>query len=95
MITHTTLELTDTPIGPAVQTIEYYILTSNQNFKAVVYWLTDHNIAVDIHLNRTRFCLDIDSKLHTEFCLRWLAACDLVDTNTDLATGLPLEYTVD
>lgn len=73
--------------GPAV---DYYVLTSSKDFKAVVYWLSDHNVPLDIHLNRTRFTLDSTSKLHTEFCLRWLWACDQVDPTVDLLTGLSL-----
>jgi hypothetical protein len=70
--------------------VQYYILTGNPLFKEVLYWLTDHNVTLDIHLNRTRFTLDTDSRLHTEFCLRWLHACKEVDASLDLATGLPL-----
>jgi len=75
--------------------VQYYILTQNPEFKAVVYWLHDHNVPLDIHLNRTRFSLCPGTKLFTEFMLRYSHACDLVDPNLDLATGLPLEYTVD
>lgn len=81
-----------TSSGPAVH---YYVLTANPNFKSVVYWLHDHNVTVDIHLNRTRFELDSTSKLHTEFCLRWSHACAIVDETVDLLTGLPLEYSVE
>jgi len=75
--------------------VQYYILTQNPVFQEVLYWLHDHNIKLDIHLNRTRFTLDTDTKLHTEFCLRWLHACAEVDPNTDLATGLSLDYSVE
>jgi hypothetical protein len=78
-----------------VQTIEYYVLTSDPEFKAVVYWLHDHNIALDIHLNGTRFSLTAGTRLFTEFMLRYSHVCSLVDPGLDLATGLPLEYTVD
>lgn len=74
--------------------MQYYILTASPNFKAVVYWLQDHNVKLAIHLNRTRWTLDPDTRLHTEFCLRWLWACAEVDDELDLATGLP-KYSVD
>jgi len=70
--------------------IEYYVLTADKHFKQVVYWLHDRNVALEVHLNRTRFRLDPDSKLHTEFCLMWANACGQVDASLDLATGLPL-----
>ena len=78
--------------GPAVH---YYVLTSNAEFKSVVYWLHDHNVPLNIHLNRTRFELDTASKLHTEFCLRWSHACAIVDPTLDLLTGLPVESSVE
>ena len=83
---------TYTTTGPAVQ---YYVLTANPEFKHVVYWLHDRNVTLDIHLNRTRFSIDTDTRLHTEFCLRWSHACDIVDETLDLATGLPLDYSVE
>ena len=70
--------------------MQYYILTQNPQFKEVVYWLHEHNIALDVHLNRTRFTLDTTSKLYTEFCLRYSTVCHIVDPNLDLATGLPI-----
>ena len=76
----------NTPTGPAVQ---YYVLTSNAEFKSVVYWLHDRNVKLDIHLNRTRFSIDSTSKLHTEFCVLWSHAVSIVDPTLDLATGLP------
>jgi hypothetical protein len=82
----------DTHTGPAVH---YYVLTSNPEFKSVVYWLHDHNVTLDIHLNRTRFSIDTASRLHTEFCLRWSHACAIVDDTVDLATGLSLDYSVE
>jgi len=75
--------------------VQYYILTQNPQFKEVVYWLHDHNVPLDIHLNRTRFTLTPNTRLFTEFMLRYSTVCSLVDPGLDLATGLPLEYTVD
>lgn len=72
--------------GPAVH---YYVLTGSKDFKAVVYWLHDRNVKLDIHLNRTRFELDSESKLHTEFCVLWSHAVSIVDPSLDLLTGLP------
>ena len=74
--------------------MQYYILTSNILFKEVVYWLHDRNVKLEVHLNRTRFELDAESKLHTEFCLRYASVCSIVDDSLDLATGLP-KYSVE
>jgi hypothetical protein len=70
--------------------VQYYILTRSEYFKEVVEWLELHNIAVDIHLNRTRFTVPDNSKLFTEFMLRYSTVCHAVDASLDLATGLPL-----
>ena len=85
-------ELSNCPIGPAVH---YYVLTANPEFKSVVYWLHDRNVTLDIHLNRTRFELDSETRLHTEFCLLWSHACGIVDKTLDLATGLAVDYSVE
>lgn len=70
--------------------MQYYILTQNPSFKQVLEWLMDHDIAVDIHINRTRWTMDTTSKLYTEFCLRFSTECSIVDPSLDLATGLPI-----
>jgi hypothetical protein len=41
--------------GPAVQ---YYVLTQNPRLSEVFDWLKAHSIAIDIHLNRTRFTIE-------------------------------------
>lgn len=70
---------------------QYYILTSNPNFASVLDWLSLHDITAEIHINRTRFYIPTDNKLHTEFCLRWSHCCSPVDPTLDLTTGLPIE----
>ena len=76
---------TITTLGPAVQ---YYILTKNSKFTQVLSWLGMHNVPYSVHLNRTRFELDIHTRLHTEFMLRYGDCCDVVDPDADLVTGL-------
>ena len=71
-------------LGPAVQ---YYILTENPKFTLVLSWLGMHNIAYNVHLNRTRFTLDVDSRLHTEFMLLYSDVIGQVDPSADLVTG--------
>ena len=70
--------------------MQYYILTRSEHFKQVLQWLEANQIAVDIHLNRSRFSIPSDTRLHTEFCLRFSTVCHLVDPRLDLATGFPL-----
>jgi len=69
--------------------VQYYILTENAKFTQVLSWLGMHNIPYSVHLNRTRFELDVNSKLHTEFMLRYGDVIDVVDLNADLITGKP------
>lgn len=74
--------------------MQYYIQTGNTLFKEVVYWLHDRNVKLEVHLNRTRFELDPESKTHTEFCLRYASVCSIVDDELDLVSGLP-HYSVE
>ena len=67
--------------------MQYYILTENSKFTLVLSWLGMHNIAYSVHLNRTRFELDVDSRLHTEFMLLYSDVVGAVDPNSDLVTG--------
>jgi hypothetical protein len=69
--------------------MQYYVLTQQPEFKQIVTWLTANDIPLDIHLNRTRFSIDKQSSVYTEFCLRYSDICPLVDPARDLATGLP------
>ena len=67
--------------------MQYYILTENSKFTQVLSWLGMHGINYSVHLNRTRFELDIHSKQHTEFMLRYGDCVDAVDPRADLVTG--------
>jgi hypothetical protein len=68
--------------------VQYYILTENSKFTQVLSWLGMHNIAYSVHLNRTRFVMDANNKLHTEFMLRYGDCVDAVDPDADLVTGM-------
>lgn len=68
--------------------MQYYILTQNSRFTQVLSWLGQHGINYSVHLNRTRFELDINTRLHTEFMLRYGDCCDVVDPDADLVTGM-------
>ena len=70
---------------------EYYVLTMHPNAKEVLTWVFDNKLKYEVHLNRTRFLVPIDSSLNTYFQL-WLAdSCGTVDASADLATGLPIQ----
>jgi len=69
--------------------MQYYVLTQQPEFKQIVTWLTANDIPLDIHLNRTRFSIDKQSSVYTEFCLRYSDICPRVNSDLDLATGLP------
>jgi hypothetical protein len=67
---------------------EYYVLTMHPNAKEVFTWIFDNKLEFEVHLNRTRFWVPVDSSLNTYFQL-WLAeSCGRVDASADLATGL-------
>ena len=68
--------------------MQYYILTENAKFTLVLSWLGQHDVPYSVHLNRTRFVLDIDSRLHTEFMLLYSDVVGAVDPSADLVTGL-------
>jgi hypothetical protein len=67
--------------------MQYYILTENTKFTRVLTWLGQHDIHYNVHLNRTRFHLDSQSKLHTEFMLLYSDCVSVVEDNTDLISG--------
>jgi len=71
--------------------VQHYILTQSRYFAEVCEWLKARSVRVEVHLNRSRFSLDSDSSLYTEFLLRFARICPLVDPNADLATGLNME----
>jgi hypothetical protein len=73
------------------QRVEYYILTLHPNAREVFTWIFDNNLDMEVHLNRTRFWVPVDSSLNTYFQLWLRESCGLVDSSLDLATGLPLQ----
>jgi len=68
--------------------VEYYVLTMHPNAREVFSWIFDNKLEFEVHLNRTRFWVPVDSSLNTYFQL-WLSeSCGRVDSGADLATGL-------
>ena len=66
---------------------QYYILTLNPNAAAVFGFIQTHKLTVDVHLNRTRFWIEEDSPILTQFLLRFAHCCPYVDESLDLITG--------
>ena len=70
---------------------QYFILTLDPRASQVFCFIRDHKIPCEVHLNRTRFWLEEDSSVLTEFLLRFADCCPYVDDSLDLATGRPYE----
>jgi hypothetical protein len=67
---------------------QYYILTLDPRAGEVFNFIRAHALKIDVHLNRTRFWIDEDSSVLTEFLVRFADCCPYVDESADLATGL-------
>jgi hypothetical protein len=65
---------------------QYYVLTASPKFLAVHDFIRTHDLEFSAHLNRTRFWVPA-GVVYTEFALRFIDSCHLVDPNLDLATG--------
>ena len=68
---------------------QYYVLTQDPALQAVFEFIRDHNLTLEVHLNRTRFWVPNGTVL-TEFLLRFSQVATLVDESLDLTTGHPL-----
>jgi hypothetical protein len=69
---------------------EYYVLNQDSRSAEVFEFIRHNKLAVEVHLNRTRFWVP-NSRLLTEFLLRFADCCVEVDATLDLATGLPIQ----
>jgi hypothetical protein len=67
---------------------EYYVLTMHPDARQVFEWIWANHLQYEIHLNRTRFWVPIDSSLNTHFQLWFSESCGTVDPHVDMATGL-------
>lgn len=68
---------------------QYYILTLDPRASEVFNFIREHSLALEVHLNRTRFWIEEDTSVLTEFLLRFADCCPYVDESVDLITGLP------
>jgi hypothetical protein len=67
-------------------TRHYYVLNQDPRTREVFEFICDHKLAVEVHLNRTRFWVP-EGVVLTEFLLRYSECVHLVDESVDLATG--------
>jgi hypothetical protein len=66
---------------------QYYILNSSPHLTSVFEFIRLHDLAHEVHLNRTRFWVPINTNIYTEFVLRFSDDCPSVDPTLDLLTG--------
>ena len=64
----------------------YCVFTQSPHFIDVVRWISDNNVPLEVHANRTRFW--VPDELFSEFQSTWDHACSRVHDNEDLATGI-------
>ena len=67
---------------------QYYILNQDPRAQEVFNFIRQHQLQLEVHLNRTRFWIPKDSSVLTEFLLRFADSCPLVDPNLDPITGV-------
>ena len=67
--------------------MQYYVLNSSARLAAVYQFIQQHHLDYQIHLNRTRFWVPINTNIYTEFVLRFSDDCPAVDPTLDLLTG--------
>ena len=68
----------------------YYILNLDPRATEVFEFIRHYSLRCEVHLNRTRFWIEEDTSVLTEFLLRFSESCQLVDASADLATGRPI-----
>jgi hypothetical protein len=67
-----------------VSSVQYAVLNQHPNAITVLEWITQHDLLHQVHLNRTRFWVPLDSPLYTEFALRFATICFTVLPDPEL-----------
>jgi hypothetical protein len=62
---------------------QHYVLNQDPNAVRVLEWIQAHDLDHDIHLNRIRFWVPLDSTVYTEFALRFATVCPIVEELLD------------
>ena len=60
---------------------EYYILTQDSNIRDVFEFIKHHNLACEVHLNRTRFWVP-EGTVNTIFQLQFADCCSIVESDS-------------
>jgi len=53
----------------------HYVLTLDPRAPEVFQFITEHNLTLEVHLNRTLFWVPQQGSAATEFALRFLDSC--------------------
>ena len=72
-----------------MNTRHYYVLNQDPRAREVFEFIREHQLAVEVHLNRTRMWIPEGTVL-TEFIMRFHECAHMVDDSLDLATGRPI-----
>ena len=70
---------------------EYYVLTQHPHAQQVFEWIWANHLQYEIHLNRVRFWVPVDSSLNTYFQLGLAESCGCVDPTLDTISGQPTQ----
>jgi len=66
---------------------QWAVLNSSPHAVTVLAWIDHNSLLYEIHLNRTRFWVPLNTEIYTEFALRWADVCFLV-TDPELVPGV-------
>ena len=67
---------------------QYYVLNQDPRSAEVFAFISQHKLTVEIHANRTRFWVPIETSIYTEFALRFTDCCpEVLEDPDDYAIG--------
>ena len=67
---------------------QYYVLNQDPRSAEVFAFISQHKLQVEIHANRTRFWVPIETSVYTEFALRFTDCCpEVLEDPDDYAIG--------
>jgi hypothetical protein len=68
--------------------VQYSILSRSSQFVSVLYFLHSNGLEYELHLNRTRFWINHNSRAHTLLMLRYGEHIHCVDHEQDYSLGI-------
>jgi hypothetical protein len=67
---------------------QYYVLNQDPRSAEVFAFISQHKLQVEIHANRTRFWVPVETSIYTEFALRFTDCCpEVLEDPDDYAIG--------